>query len=242
VHIDGVRAYERARRGETVVVPERTVTVHRFEQRWRDGDRACFVIECSTGTYVRSLIADLHDGYCLELRRTAIGPFTVDDADGETVMPLGDVLAAILPVVALDGEDARRASTVRRSAVAPTARWCWPTTRARSRRRAAEGRRHQARRRVPRVTIAPRRRRAARCRVAIGFFDGVHLGHRAVIAGNDTAVTPTRTCQGARVARAPPLLTTLDARPSSSRASAWRSWSWSRSPTSWLPSRPKVHR
>ena len=122
VHIDGVRAYERARRGETVVVPERTVTVHRFEQRWRDGDRACFVIECSTGTYVRSLIADLHDGYCVELRRTAIGPFTVDDADGETVIPLGDVLAAILPVVALDGEDARRAShgaTIGRGADGP---------------------------------------------------------------------------------------------------------------------------
>jgi tRNA pseudouridine55 synthase len=110
VHIDGVRAYERARRGETVVVPERTVTVHRFEQRWREGDRAGFVIECSTGTYVRSLIADLHDGYCVELRRTAIGPFSVDDADGETVVPLGDALAAILPVVALAGDDARRAS------------------------------------------------------------------------------------------------------------------------------------
>jgi tRNA pseudouridine55 synthase len=98
------------------------VTVHRFEQRWRDGDRACFVIECSTGTYVRSLIADLHDGYCVELRRTAIGPFTVDDADGETVMPLGDVLAAILPVVALNGEDARRAShgaTIGRGADGP---------------------------------------------------------------------------------------------------------------------------
>src|SRR5262249_2235098 len=86
IRVDGGRADERPGRGETVVVPERTVTVYRFEQRWRDGDRACFEIECSTGTYVRSLIADLHDGYCLELRRTAIGPFSVDDADGETVI------------------------------------------------------------------------------------------------------------------------------------------------------------
>jgi tRNA pseudouridine55 synthase len=42
--------------------------------------RAAFSIECSSGTYVRSLIADLGDGYCLQLRRTAIGPFVVGDA------------------------------------------------------------------------------------------------------------------------------------------------------------------
>jgi tRNA pseudouridine55 synthase len=33
-----------------------------------------------SGTYVRSLIADLNDAYCLELRRTGIGPFEVADA------------------------------------------------------------------------------------------------------------------------------------------------------------------
>jgi tRNA pseudouridine55 synthase len=62
--------------------------VHRFEQLWRDqspppGDqlpRAGFEIECGSGTYVRSLIADLGDAYCLELRRTAIGPFEVAEA------------------------------------------------------------------------------------------------------------------------------------------------------------------
>ncbi len=61
-------------------MPERIVTVHRFEQLWREHDRAAFLIECSSGTYVRSLIADLHDAYCVELRRTAIGPFEVADA------------------------------------------------------------------------------------------------------------------------------------------------------------------
>jgi tRNA pseudouridine55 synthase len=116
VRVDGVRAYERARRGEVVEVPERTVVVHRFEQLWRDdagnpeaGPRAAFAIDCSTGTYIRSLIADLHDGYCLELRRTAIGPFRVEQADGETLIALRDVLAAILPAIVLDGDDARRA-------------------------------------------------------------------------------------------------------------------------------------
>jgi bifunctional oligoribonuclease and PAP phosphatase NrnA len=92
VKIAGERAYKRARRGESVEMPERIVTVHRFEQRWRDphappglpaaGElpRAGFLIECGSGTYVRSLIAELGDAYCLELRRTAIGPFDVSDA------------------------------------------------------------------------------------------------------------------------------------------------------------------
>jgi tRNA pseudouridine55 synthase len=89
VKIDGERAYRRARRGERMEMPERIVTVDRFEQRWREPDpqrpglqRAGYEIECGSGTYVRSLIADLGDAYCLELRRTAIGPFEVRDAVG----------------------------------------------------------------------------------------------------------------------------------------------------------------
>jgi tRNA pseudouridine55 synthase len=80
IKIEGERAYKRARRGESFAMPPRIVTVHRFEQTWREGDRARFEIECSSGTYVRSLIADLGDAYCLELRRTRIGPFEVADA------------------------------------------------------------------------------------------------------------------------------------------------------------------
>jgi len=84
VKIGGERAYKRARRGEQFEMPERIVTVYRFEQIWRDENpahpRAGYAIECSAGTYVRSLIADLGDAYCIELRRTAIGPFEVSDA------------------------------------------------------------------------------------------------------------------------------------------------------------------
>jgi tRNA pseudouridine55 synthase len=84
VKIGGERAYKRARRGERFEMPARLVTVYRFEQLWREVDpahpRAAYLIECSAGTYVRSLIADLHDAYCVELRRTAIGPFEVGDA------------------------------------------------------------------------------------------------------------------------------------------------------------------
>jgi tRNA pseudouridine55 synthase len=87
VKIKGERAYKRARRGERLEMPERIVTVHSFEQLWREPDpehpglqRAGYSIECGSGTYVRSLIADLGDAYCLELRRTAIGPFEVERA------------------------------------------------------------------------------------------------------------------------------------------------------------------
>jgi tRNA pseudouridine55 synthase len=87
VKVGGERAYRRARRGEPVEMPERIVRVTRFEQLWREPldertgtARAAFAIDCSSGTYVRSLIADLGDAYCEELRRTAIGPFSVTDA------------------------------------------------------------------------------------------------------------------------------------------------------------------
>jgi len=87
VKIAGERAYRRARRGEQLEMPERLVTVYRFRQLWREQGggpartaTAAFEIECAAGTYVRSLIADLGDAYCLQLRRIAIGPFDVRDA------------------------------------------------------------------------------------------------------------------------------------------------------------------
>ncbi|WP_445150548.1 tRNA pseudouridine(55) synthase TruB [Baekduia sp. Peel2402] len=121
IKIDGRRAYAMARAGETVEVPEREVRVDRFEQLWREGDeRAAYSIACASGTYVRSLIADLHDAYCLELRRTSIGPFRVDDAipppdrADETpftppLIPLGDALRSVLPSTVLEADLAVRA-------------------------------------------------------------------------------------------------------------------------------------
>src|SRR6185369_16372153 len=73
------------------------------EQRWREGDRAAFSIDCSSGTYVRSLIADLGDAYCEELRRTRVGPFDVADADPTRVLPLDQALG-FLPRVVLDAD------------------------------------------------------------------------------------------------------------------------------------------
>jgi tRNA pseudouridine55 synthase len=109
VKVGGQRAYKLARRGEAVDVPEREVEVRRFELVARDGERATFAIDCSSGTYVRSLIADLGDAYCLELRRTGIGPFEVADADPERLVPLDDALA-FLPAIELESDAARRAA------------------------------------------------------------------------------------------------------------------------------------
>jgi tRNA pseudouridine55 synthase len=122
IKIGGRRAYALARSGVDVEVPEREVRVDRFEQLWRDGDeRAAYAIACSSGTYVRSLIADLGDAYCVELRRTAIGPFRVEDAVGPPdrddpepfaprVLSLAEALRGVLPAMTLDEETARRAA------------------------------------------------------------------------------------------------------------------------------------
>ncbi len=109
IKVRGRRAYELARAGEEVALAEREVVVHRFDQLWQREDRRGFAIECSSGTYVRSLIAELGDAYCEQLRRTRIGAFEVADADPERPLPLAAALA-FLPEVRLDREQARRAA------------------------------------------------------------------------------------------------------------------------------------
>ena len=113
--VEGRRAYELARRGEDVELEERPVTVHRFELLWREGDRCGLEIECSSGTYVRSLVADLGDAYCEELERTAIGPFKLEETDPERVLPLSEALA-FLPERVLDADAAAAVGHGRRLA------------------------------------------------------------------------------------------------------------------------------
>jgi tRNA pseudouridine55 synthase len=102
VRVGGERAYARARRGETVETQERPVTVHRAELLWHDGDRAGFEIECSAGTYIRALVADLGDAYCEELERTAIGPFRLADAGRQ--LPLAEALDFLEPRALTEAE------------------------------------------------------------------------------------------------------------------------------------------
>jgi tRNA pseudouridine55 synthase len=108
VKVGGERAYRLARRGEEVELPERTVTVYSCEELWREPPRVGLRVECSAGTYIRTLVADLGDAYCEELRRSAIGPFSVGDAG--TTIPLGEVLERVLPVRRISGDEARKAA------------------------------------------------------------------------------------------------------------------------------------
>src|SRR3954464_11031075 len=107
VKVGGERLYKKARRGEAVEGEPRPVTVHRFEQLWREGDRVGRELEVSSGTYVRQLVADLGDAYCEELERTAIGPFRLAEAE-EFVPPPGAL--SFMPAAELDAEAAERAA------------------------------------------------------------------------------------------------------------------------------------
>lgn len=95
VRVGGERLYRKAQRGETVTTPPRDVEIHRAELLGREADLARYEIECSSGTYVRTLIETLGDAYCAELRRTAIGPFRVEDAGEEvSVERVGELIPA----------------------------------------------------------------------------------------------------------------------------------------------------
>jgi tRNA pseudouridine55 synthase len=99
VRVGGERLYKKAHRGETVQTPIRDVEIHRVELLSSDGERATYEIECSSGTYVRTLIETLGDAYCETLRRTAIGPFSVEDTGGEPLAP--ERVAELVPEAVL---------------------------------------------------------------------------------------------------------------------------------------------
>ncbi len=81
----GERLYKKARRGEEVEIEPRPTTVFSFEITGRRGDDVDVRVECSKGTYIRSLAHDLGQAlgvgaHLVALRREAIGPFQVGEA------------------------------------------------------------------------------------------------------------------------------------------------------------------
>jgi len=105
VKINGERAYNLAREGETVEIEPRTVSIHRLDiVELRGDDAAVFECECGKGTYVRALARDLGRdlgcfGHISELRRTAVGPFGEED-----LVPLEELVALEDDIEALDAE------------------------------------------------------------------------------------------------------------------------------------------
>ena len=126
IKVDGVRAYDRVRAGETVELAARAVTIREFAllaRRDASADEAAdpvvdldVRVRCTSGTYIRALARDLGEGlgvggHLTALRRSAVGPFRVEDAvpvpewneAGEPVPLLApaEVAARLFPVLRL---------------------------------------------------------------------------------------------------------------------------------------------
>jgi len=124
IKVDGKRSYARVRSGDQVELAARPVTVSVFDvlatRRTEPGLLDLDVqAECSSGTYVRALARDLGaalgvGGHLTALRRTRVGPFTLDAArtleqleSVFEVVPLATAVATAFPVRAVDAETAR---------------------------------------------------------------------------------------------------------------------------------------
>ncbi|HZZ96926.1 MAG TPA: tRNA pseudouridine(55) synthase TruB [Jatrophihabitantaceae bacterium] len=128
IKVDGQRSYQRVREGATVELAARPVTVSRFEalslRRADDLLDVEVIVECSSGTYVRALARDLGTalgvgGHLTALRRTLVGPFTLEMAhtlddlgtlDDPVTIPLAEAVRRTMPVRAVDADEARALS------------------------------------------------------------------------------------------------------------------------------------
>ncbi len=93
VKIGGERAYRLHRRGVAVEMPLRRSRVHALDVVAHTGDVVTLDLRVSSGTYVRA-IADALGGHCRTLRRTEVGPFSVDEA-GPRIVPADEALARL---------------------------------------------------------------------------------------------------------------------------------------------------
>jgi tRNA pseudouridine55 synthase len=119
IKVNGQRAYARVRAGEEVVLAARPVTVSEFTLLARRGADLDVEVECTSGTYVRALARDLGaalgvGGHLTALRRTRVGPFSLEhastlealEADPSAVVPLDAAVALAFPRRDLDAAQA----------------------------------------------------------------------------------------------------------------------------------------
>jgi tRNA pseudouridine55 synthase len=124
----GSRLYTLARRGEEVARAARTITIHSLELEEIEWPMMRFRVECSKGTYVRSLVTDLARelgtlGHVTALRRLSVGPYSETEMHGfeqlralategfarlDSVLLPADTALAGWPTVLLNAEQARR--------------------------------------------------------------------------------------------------------------------------------------
>jgi tRNA pseudouridine55 synthase len=106
VKVGGERAYRLHRRGVAVEMPVRRTSVYSATVLRYAPPVAEVELEVGSGTYVRA-IADALGGHCRALRRTAVGPFRVEDADDDRLLPPRDALG-FLPEHVLSPEEVGR--------------------------------------------------------------------------------------------------------------------------------------
>lgn len=104
VKVQGRPAYKLARRGEQVELAPREIEITRLELLDLQDGRATLELECSSGTYVRSLCRDVGEalgtgGVMSQLRRTRIGPFSVEQGLGYRELTAPVIAARIEPPV-----------------------------------------------------------------------------------------------------------------------------------------------
>jgi len=134
IKVNGERAYARVRSGEDVKLAARPVTIHSFDVldiRRGMNDGVAYVdvdatVRCSSGTYIRALARDLGaglgvGGHLTALRRSAVGPYTLDRArtleqlaEDLEVLDIADAARALMPVRELSAEEAIELSFGRR--------------------------------------------------------------------------------------------------------------------------------
>jgi tRNA pseudouridine55 synthase len=118
VKVDGRRAYQRVRAGEDVDLPARRVRIDALEVTRVASPELDLHVRCSSGTYVRAIARDLGvvlgvGGHLTRLRRTAVGPFTLDEAqalEALTEVPLVSLEEAAercFPTLSVDEAAAR---------------------------------------------------------------------------------------------------------------------------------------
>jgi len=122
VKIEGERAYKRFREGEDVDMPYRASTIHELVLHGYEDGVATLELHVSSGTYVRA-VADVLGAHCRALRRTAVGPFSVDDADEERILTPAEALP-FLPAIDLSPEEADAIRNGRRRIEQPVRAMC----------------------------------------------------------------------------------------------------------------------
>jgi tRNA pseudouridine55 synthase len=94
VKIDGARAYKLHRRGVVVEMPRRRSRIDSLDVLSYENGVATLDLRVSSGTYIRS-IAEALGGHCATLRRTEVGPFSVEEADENKLLTPAEALARL---------------------------------------------------------------------------------------------------------------------------------------------------